>query len=125
MIERATRRNQAHVDAGRAAFHAVALDGAGFLDDRFDKVFAINVRLFRQEDAREADVLRQLLEPHGAVFLFQQHPSEARTRAVTDELATALERNGFAVHETVNEGGGDSLMTSIVAVPDGNRGRRR
>jgi hypothetical protein len=61
---------------------------------------------FERDAGRDADVLQQLLEPQGALFLVQQHPSEALTRAVTDELATALERNGFAVRETVSEGRG-------------------
>lgn len=33
-----------------------------------------------------------------ALYLFQQHPSPARTRAITDELRAALKRHGFAVH---------------------------
>jgi hypothetical protein len=63
MIAQAVRRNYAHVDAGRAAFHAVALADAELGDERFDKVFAVNVRLFRADGAREADVLRRALAP--------------------------------------------------------------
>lgn len=46
MVDQAVRRNRKHVDEGRAAFKAVALNDATFEDERFDKVFAINVRLF-------------------------------------------------------------------------------
>jgi SAM-dependent methyltransferase len=40
MIEIATRRNREHVDAGRAALGAIALEDADLGDRRFDKVFA-------------------------------------------------------------------------------------
>ena len=65
MIARATHRNRAHVDAGRARFAALALADADFGDERFDKVFAVNVRLFRGDTGREADVLRRALAPRG------------------------------------------------------------
>jgi histidinol-phosphate/aromatic aminotransferase/cobyric acid decarboxylase-like protein len=86
---------------------------------RFDKVFAVSVRLFRMDAAREAAALERLLEPSGAFYLFQQHPSERRTRAVTDELSAALEQNGFLVREVLSKGAGASAMTCIVAEPDG------
>jgi cyclopropane fatty-acyl-phospholipid synthase-like methyltransferase len=87
MIERARRRNAGCVEDGRADFAAVALDVAELDGERFDKAFAINVRLFRGSVAlQEADVLRRALRRDGALYVFQQHPSEARTRAVTDEL---------------------------------------
>jgi SAM-dependent methyltransferase len=115
MIARATRRNRAHVEAGRAAFQALALADADFGDVRFDKVFAVNVRLFRADAGREADALRQALVPRGGLYLFQQHPSAERTRAVTDELTTALERHGFTVRDVVTRGGGASTMTCVLA----------
>jgi trans-aconitate methyltransferase len=83
MIAKATRRNRPHVDAGRAAFQACALADADLDGEQFDKAFAVNVRLFRADAGREADVLRGALAPHGALYLVQQHPSAARTRAVT------------------------------------------
>ena len=115
MIARATHRNRAHVDAGRARFVAVALADADFGDERFDKVFAVNVRLFRGDAGREADVLRWALAPHGALYLIQQHPSAERTRAVTDELTSALERTGFSVRDVLTKGGGAATMTCVVA----------
>ncbi|MGH3006579.1 MAG: class I SAM-dependent methyltransferase [Gaiellaceae bacterium] len=119
MIDRAVRRNRDHVDEGTAAFKAAALKDADFGNERFDKVFAINVRLFRAEAAREADVLQRLLIPKGVLYLFQQHPSANRTRAVTDELRSALERNGLTVRKLTSTGSGASTMTCIVAGPHG------
>jgi cyclopropane fatty-acyl-phospholipid synthase-like methyltransferase len=115
MIAQAAHRNREHVAEGRAAFEAVALADAELGEERFDKVFAVNVRLFRADATREADVLRHALSPEGALYLFQQHPSEKRTRAVTDELSAALERNGFAVRNVTSRGAGASTMTCIVA----------
>jgi SAM-dependent methyltransferase len=114
MIAQAERRNRVHVDAGLVAFHAVALADAELGDDRFDKVFAVNVRLFRADAAREADVLRRALAPLGALYLFQQHPSAGRTRAVTAELTAALERADFAVRNVMTRGGGPAATTCIV-----------
>jgi SAM-dependent methyltransferase len=115
-IEHAVRRNQTHVDQGRAVFLVAALEDAGTIDDRFDKAFAINVRLFLGSSAaREAEVLARLLAPPGELYLFQQHPSAERTQAVTAELESALEHNGFRVRDWLSRGGGDSLMTCLVA----------
>jgi protein-L-isoaspartate O-methyltransferase len=117
MVERARRRNARYVEDGRAVFTAVALDRAELGAERFDKAFAINVRLFRAAALQEADVLRRALRRDGALYVFQQHPSGARTRAVTDELEAVLERYRFAVRTTLRRGGGAATMTCVVAEP--------
>ncbi|MFN2470239.1 MAG: class I SAM-dependent methyltransferase [Gaiellaceae bacterium] len=55
MIDQATRRNRVHIGRGRAIFVALALQDAAMIGERFDKAFAINVRLFRTDAAREAE----------------------------------------------------------------------
>jgi SAM-dependent methyltransferase len=115
MIARAARRNQAHIDAGRAVFEAVALKNADFGQARFDKVFAVNVRLFRANAAEEAEGLRRLLKPRGALYLFQHHPTARRTRAVTGELTLALDHNGFTVREVLTTGVRAASMACILA----------
>jgi hypothetical protein len=115
MIEQAKRRNRSQVEAGTATFRATSLADADLGDDRYDKAFVVNVRLFGAEAAREADVLRRHLTPEGGLYLFQQHPSAARTHAVTDELRTGLERAGFTVRAITATGSGDAVMTCIVA----------
>jgi SAM-dependent methyltransferase len=115
MIERATRRDQELVAAGTAEFRAVALADAGFGEERFDKIFAVNVRLFRKEAAREADMLRRALAPNGSLYLFHEHPSERRTRAATAEAIAALERAEFAVDRVLEAGHGGSTITGVVA----------
>src|SRR3954452_23860631 len=46
MIEMATRRNRAHIAAGRAVLRTAALETADFGGERFDTVFAFNVAPF-------------------------------------------------------------------------------
>ena len=66
MIALATRRNQAHVAAGRARFETVALEQADFGGERFDKVFGVHVAaLWRSGRGR---VVRAHLAPGGALL---------------------------------------------------------
>ena len=48
MIEAATRRNAAWVDAGTAEFLVAELEGLDLGDRRFDKIFAVRVGLFHR-----------------------------------------------------------------------------
>ena len=115
MTDRALRRNAPCVQDGKASFETVALADANFDRHQFDKAFAINVHLFRVDAARELDVLRSALKPMGTLYLFQQHPSAARTRAVTNELRAVLTTDGFVVREARTRGSGASRMTCIGA----------
>src|ERR671930_1094140 len=75
-ISRATKRNAEHVAAGRAVLRTVALEQLQPADvlgrrERFDKVFAMNVNLFWvRSPAKELDLVRRLLAPGGALYLF-------------------------------------------------------
>jgi ubiquinone/menaquinone biosynthesis C-methylase UbiE len=115
MIARAERRNREHVEAGRASLASAALAEAELGGERFDKAFAVNVRLFRADAEAEADVLERVLVEGGVLYLFLQHPSAARTRAATEELTAGLERHGFVVHDVVTRGRDASAMTCVVA----------
>src|SRR5215207_5014257 len=65
MIEMATRRNRAHVDAGRAVLEAIALEDADLGDRRFDKAFAFNVAPFWQQPEAALGTVREHLTRHG------------------------------------------------------------
>jgi ubiquinone/menaquinone biosynthesis C-methylase UbiE len=99
MIALAERRNRAHVDAGKAIFHAVALRDFDAGDRRFDRVFASNVNVFWQKPARELEVVRRLLEPGGALHLFYQPPAASQTRRIADDVSAILREHGFAVDD--------------------------
>lgn len=63
MIEAASRRNAAYVDAGAAEFLVAALEDLDLGDRRFDTVFAIRVGLFHREPERA----RALVAPYLAL----------------------------------------------------------
>jgi cyclopropane fatty-acyl-phospholipid synthase-like methyltransferase len=99
MAAQARRRNAGHVASGRAVIHAAALHHADFGGERFDRIFAIDVGLFRQHRAKEADALRGLLAPGGSIYLFHHPPVAHKTRRLAEETAAVLRDEGFAVRQ--------------------------
>ena len=98
MIAVAKKRSRLLVAAGKAAFETVALADADLGRRRFSKIFAINVNLFWTDPAAELPVLRKLLRPAGALYLFYQPPNPAQLKP----LAAKLMRNlaGLIVDRT-------------------------
>lgn len=77
MIEAATRRNAAYVEAGRAEFLVADLEDFGPLEDRrFEKSFAVRVGLFHREPERARSLVEPWLAPGGEVFAFFDEPSK-------------------------------------------------
>jgi ubiquinone/menaquinone biosynthesis C-methylase UbiE len=77
MIEAATRRNAAYVEAGRAEFLVADLEDLGLLGDRgFDKIFAVRVGFFHREPERARSLVEPWLAPGGEVFAFFDEPSK-------------------------------------------------
>jgi SAM-dependent methyltransferase len=120
-IDRASRRNAAHIAAGRAVLRTVALEGLDpgtVLDgpDRFDKVFAMNVNLFWvRPPTRELALVRRLLAPAGTLYLFYGYGGDSPTSprvpgTLTDHLTAA----GFRVQQVT----GPSTL-AVVATPPG------
>jgi SAM-dependent methyltransferase len=120
-IERATRRNAEHVAAGRAVLLTRALEELEPADvlrggERFDKVFAMNVNLFWvRTPSRELALVRRLLVPGGALYLFYGYgrapaPEAGVPSALTDHLAG----HGFAVEVLSGP-----AVAGVVARPDG------
>jgi len=95
-VKVAEQRNQAHVAAGKAVFHAVALEALNLDGEPFDKVFAINVNLFWvRSSKRELDRVRRLLKPTGAMYLFYEPPDASRAAAIANRIAPFLTEHGF------------------------------
>jgi trans-aconitate methyltransferase len=96
MVRSAERRNLADVSAGRATIHAVDLAAADLGPARFDKIFAINVNLFWvRAPTAELDLVRTLIKPSGALYLFYEPPSPARVPELASRLAVVLAGHRF------------------------------
>jgi hypothetical protein len=99
MIEMARRRNREHIDAGRAALEAIALEDVDLGDRRFDKVFAFNVAPFWQQPEAALGAVREHLARDGTVSIFwdARHSAPGRARELANELADRLRDGGFSV----------------------------
>jgi SAM-dependent methyltransferase len=94
-IRRAAARNAGHVAAGRAVLRTAALESLRPEDlpegpGGFDKVFAMNVNLFWVRDpARELELIRALLKPGGALFLFYGYGTPGQGPPTVPEAVAA------------------------------------
>jgi ubiquinone/menaquinone biosynthesis C-methylase UbiE len=103
MIRLASKRNRAHLASGKVAFQVASLEEAEFGEQRFNKVFAVNVGLFSQQPTRELEILRGLLTPGGRVFLFNQPPTAGKARVLAERMAEALRGGGFFIQQVLLE----------------------
>ena len=102
-IERTRRRNAEHVASGRLALESVDLADFDPGTARFDKIFAVNVKVFWTSPAtNELARIRKALECEGRLFLFFETPSEARARQAVGRVVDALRANGFAQPQLVS-----------------------
>jgi hypothetical protein len=112
-ITRATRRNAQNIASGRAVLRTAALEQLTPADlpgarTRFDKVFAMNVNLFwTRSPARELDLIRTLLAPDAALYLFYGYGSPPGASAAPRVPGTLIERlaeRGFTAETTRGPG---------------------
>ena len=75
MIQAATRRNAAYIEAGKAGFLVATFEDLDLGNRRFDKIFAIRVGLFHRDPERARSIVERWLAPGGAVFIFFDPPS--------------------------------------------------
>jgi ubiquinone/menaquinone biosynthesis C-methylase UbiE len=74
MVDAATVRNAAHVEAGRAEFLVASLEDMDLGERRFDKVFAVRVGLFHREPERARRLVEPWLAPGGVIRAFYDSP---------------------------------------------------
>jgi SAM-dependent methyltransferase len=102
MIDAAKRRNRLHVQSGRAALEAAALEDVDLGKQRFDKIFAFNVAPFWLEPNEALDVVREHLAPGGAVYVFwdarRQNGAELGKR-----LSQRLLQGGFVIDSVLRK----------------------
>jgi ubiquinone/menaquinone biosynthesis C-methylase UbiE len=75
MIEAATSRNAAYVEAGLAEFLVATLEELDLGERRFDKVFAVRVGLFHREPARARALAERWLTPGGRLLAVFDEPA--------------------------------------------------
>ena len=75
------------------------LFGGCFLEERFDKIFAVNVNVFWLKPEKELAVIRNLLAPGGRLYLFYEPPFKAQGARAEAECRRNLTANRFEVEE--------------------------
>jgi ubiquinone/menaquinone biosynthesis C-methylase UbiE len=75
MIDAASRRNAAYVEAGKAEFLVATLEDLDLGERRFDKAFAVRVGLFDREPERARGLVEPWLAPGGRLVAFFDPPS--------------------------------------------------
>jgi cyclopropane fatty-acyl-phospholipid synthase-like methyltransferase len=101
MTALASRRNREHVAAGKAVIRTAALHQLDAGGERFDRILAVNVGLFRAHAAKEAAALRRLLVPRGRLYLVHQPPIASKTERLAEETVRLLAEHGFRVREVL------------------------
>jgi ubiquinone/menaquinone biosynthesis C-methylase UbiE len=80
MIEAASRRNAAHVEAGKAEFLVATLEDLDLGDRRFDKIFAVRVGLFHHDPERARRMAERWLAPGGTLLaVFDEPPRRSES----------------------------------------------
>ena len=100
----ARERLRPYLQAGRASLQVGALESAPLEDAQFDKIFAINVNCFWLRYEQPLAVIRRILKPNGAFFIFYEHPTTAKMIEVAPVLRTNLVQSGFAIRQETMSG---------------------
>ena len=103
MIKKATSANLQHIASGRAAFQTVSLAEAEFGNERFNKIFAVNVNVFWQQPTRELEIIESLLNGQGILYLFYEPPLVSKAGEIVNKLTRVLPDNGFTVIDVLSK----------------------
>jgi ubiquinone/menaquinone biosynthesis C-methylase UbiE len=69
MIAAAAKRNEDFVKAGTARFIQATLESLDLGEEKFDKVFAMRVRLFHEQPDQAHALVERWLAPNGKIFV--------------------------------------------------------
>lgn len=75
MIAAAEKRNRPFVEAGVARFVHASLEQLDLGGERFDKVFAMRVRLFHDQPEQACKLVQRWLAANGALFVEYDEPA--------------------------------------------------
>ena len=100
MVRVATRRNAKAIRDGRVHLELRSFEQLDDLDDRFDKILAVNALILSDDAGRVARSLHCLLRPGGTLAItFQSRKAGATSRDTErggEKLATLLRECGFS-----------------------------
>lgn len=113
-ISAARQRNRKWEASGKARFlHSPLRDLVG--NDRFDKIFAINVNLFWTDPRPELPVVRKHLKDKGRLYLFYEPPQGRRRQEIAERVAAGLAGSGLSLDETdMQDAGGLPQLCLVV-----------
>lgn len=74
MVSAATKRNKIFVRAGVAKFVQASLESLDLGEEKFDKVFAMRVRLFHDQPKRARELAGRWLASNGKLFIEYDQP---------------------------------------------------
>jgi SAM-dependent methyltransferase len=102
MIAAATRRNAAHVSAGRARFLTTDAQPGALGNESFDKVLAVRFPpLLRGRAGAALSAVRDHLVEDGRLYVVEHPLAGDRIRDVADAIAQRLGEHGFAVESVL------------------------
>lgn len=121
MLRKACRNNHKAIEQGRVRLLAGGLEDYGFRDEKFTKIFAINVIYFWKDLNAPFAKVHHLLEPNGRLVLYMSSPERLRkipfavdevfNKHSLDHVKDRLIQVGFShiAHEAVSVKGTDML----------------
>ncbi|HET6829763.1 MAG TPA: class I SAM-dependent methyltransferase [Solirubrobacterales bacterium] len=121
MAAAARARNGEHLDAGRVRVEQSRFEDFDPAEERFDRIFAINVAPFWRADQAPSFLnrARKLLRPGGELFVFNQPPAWPQGAAdrFASSLGAMLAGAGWEVTRTVTEAMPPAAMVGVAARP--------
>jgi SAM-dependent methyltransferase len=116
MIDVASKRNAAHIEAGRARFVTAEVHEADLGEESFDKVLAVRFPpLLRGRAGPTLDAIRDRMAEGAALYVVEHPPSRDAVQRVADAIALRLRENAFAVVDSVLEEQGEQPGVCVVA----------
>jgi SAM-dependent methyltransferase len=104
MLRQARRRNARAIRAGRVELLLETADALPRLEERFDKILAVNVYMFWDDPVSVLTNLRSVTKPGGAIALTLQPGNRGATvddtQAAAKRMTASLEAAGFGAIRT-------------------------
>jgi SAM-dependent methyltransferase len=118
MIAAASKRNAAHISAGRARFVTAEIHEADLGDEPFDKVLAVRFPpLLRGRAEQALAAIRGHVAEGGALYVVEHPFAGDRAHAVADAIALRLRQHRFTVESVVVEERERPAVCVVAGIP--------